>query len=581
MAKPRRTGLSLGLFLAAGGLLIPPAWTGLAVETAEPPPHAQGPEAPATQEVSSASLPAGKPQRAVVIPIRDEITEVTYKSVDRRLTAARQEGFDVVVIELDTPGGLLKATLDICQELKRLRDDGVRVVAWVNRSAYSAGTIVALAAGSVVMAANATMGDCQPIMMSPQGVSAVPEDVDAKITSPLMAELRDSARRNGYNMDLIESLIRPELQVFWLVNTETGERRFVNRRARDELFGLETGAGRSGSGVLRLLGAEGEKAALVEPVPDSRSRTAWRYVTEDPLIGTVKQPVVSERELLTMRDREARAFGFSAATVSSDRELQDFLGVQTPLRRLESSWPEAVVEWLASPMVRGVLFLLMVLGAYTEFQTPGFGLPGGVALVALILFFGAPYLAGFTVTWELVAVAVGLLLIAVEIFLLPGFGVPGILGLLLVGFGVLWSFVPPEPGPPSFVPRLPTMQMTYDYFYGGLKATAGGLTGAVAGILLLARYLSRLPVARHIIAPNPTREQIAVDDPYAGVARVGDLGRAESLLRPAGKARFGDRLLDVVSEDGYVPAGTPVRITRREGVKVVVRRVEDSGSPSA
>ncbi len=573
MARPRRTGFSLGALLAVCGLLIPPAWTGLAVETAPEPRGSAPSPAPGA---SSAPAVLEAPGRVAVIPIRDEITEITFKSVDRRLTTAREEGYDAVVIELDTPGGLLNATLDICRELKRLRDEGVRVIAWVNHSAYSAGTIVALAADTVVMAANATMGDCQPIMMSPQGVSAVPEDVDAKVTSPLMAELRDSARRNGYNMDLIEALIRPELQVFWLVHTETGEKRFVSQRGRDELFGLETGSARSGSGVLRLLGAEGEKGApAAEPVPDSRSRTPWRYVTEDPLIGPVKQPVVSDRELLTMRDREARAFGFSAATVSSERELREYLGAQESLRRLESSWPEAVVEWLASPMVRGVLFLLMVLGAYTEFQTPGFGLPGGVALVALILFFGAPYLAGFTVTWELIAVVVGLLLIAVEIFLLPGFGVPGILGLLLVGFGVLWSFVPPEPGPPSFVPRLPTMQLTYDYFYGGLKATAGGLTGAVAGILLLARYLPRMPMARHVIAPNPTREQITVEDPYAGVARVGDRGRAESLLRPAGKARFGDRLVDVVSEDGYVPAGTPVRITRREGVKVVVRRAEE------
>ncbi len=555
--------------IAAAGLLLPAVG---AVSTQ-----------PATQPVTTApsatrpaaTAPSGSFDHAVIVSIRDAITDITHDSLKRRLEQAEEEDSRLIIIELDTPGGALGVTLEICNTIKKLRDEGTQVYAWVNDMAYSAGTIIALATDGIVMARNATIGDCQPIMITGAGASAVPEDIEAKATSPLLEELDDSARRNGYNYDMLLAFIRPEIEMFWVVNPETGAQRYVNVHGRNRLFGL-TDRGEEPDEDEDEDGKKKKKKKLrPEPIPDSESKTAWKYVKESPGFGKIRQPIVTDRNLLTMRTDKAIAYGFCLAQVKDEAELKAYFNVTGTMDRLESNLVETAIEWLASPMVRGVLFLLMLMGAYTEFQSPGLGLPGAVSLVALILFLGAPYLAGYTVTWEIVAIMLGLALIAVELFVIPGFMVAGIFGFVLLAVGLLASFVPTEPWFPGkqwYTP--PSFEGTYTYARHGLYSLAGGLTGGLVGMVLVARYFPRLPIGNRIIIPNPTPEQVHIDDAYGGMARVGDIGQAESLLRPAGKARFGARMVDVVSEGEYVKSGTRVKVVERHGNRVVVRPVD-------
>lgn len=530
------------------------------------------PSAPATtQPASPAGL--GSFDRALVIPIEGTITDITYDSLKRRLTSARESGVPLIVLELDTPGGSLNATLDICKALKEQRDHDLSIYAWINKDAYSAGTIIALATDGIVMARNATIGDCQPIMMTTEGASAIPEDIEAKATSPLLAELRDSARRNGYPMDMVMALIRPELQIFWVENSDSKERRFVDTRGRNELFGLPDTEESSDGGGDKETKKSDKRRKVVEPVPDSRSTSAWKYVREAPGLEKVQQPIVSDRELLTMRTDEALAYGFSMATLNNQSDVRRYFNVIGEMRKLEYTWIEKAVEWLASPIVRGVLFLLMLLGAYTEFQHPGFGLPGIVALIALVLFLGAPYMAGITVTWEIVAVVLGIILVGVELFVLPGFGIAGIAGVLLILLGAISSFMPPEPGVPAWRPSWPSLPGSLTCLRNGLLTLIGSVFGAVVGMILVAHYLPRTPVARRMVSANPTREEVTIDDPYAGVAQLGDCGTVEGVLRPAGKARFGDVLVDVVSEGEFIGSGTRVTVIERAGNRIVVRQV--------
>lgn len=519
-------------------------------------------------DASPASPVAGMSfDTAMVIPVHTDINEITFDSIERRLTRARAEGKRLIIFDLDTPGGALGPTLEICDAIKKIRGEGVKTFAWVNNEAYSAGTIIALATDGIIMAPNATMGDCQPIMMTGTGAGAIPEEIEAKVTSPLLEELRDSARRNGYDMDLVTSLIRPEMQIFWIVNTETGERDFVDVQGRNDRFGWSD---QRGGGLLGgLLGSDAKN--LREPIPDSNSRTAWRYVREDPLLGQVNQPVVTDRELLTMRDERARAFGMALETVSGDEELRSYLNIRGPVLHVELTWMEKAVDWLSSPTVRAVLFMLMLLGAYTEFHAPGVGLPGAVALVCLVLFLGAPYVAGFTVTWEIVVIVLGLGLLAIELFVIPGFGVAGIAGLILLGFGLLSSFAPPEPFRRHWF-DLPELPQTYQYIRNGLIAMTAGFGAALVGMYFLAQYLPKAPIMNRIITPNPTRDEVEIEDPYHGIAKVGDLGRTETLLRPAGKARFGAMLVDVVSQGEYIDSNEKVEVIERCGNRVVVRK---------
>lgn len=529
---------------------------------------------PAVQTQPATTRPAVLPSgfdQAIIIPIEDAITDVTKDSIHRRLEHARENGIKLVIFEMETPGGALGATLDICSDIKAFRDAGNSVYTWVNDEAYSAGTIIALATDGIIMAPNATIGDCQPIMMTGGGASAVPEDIEAKVFSPLVVELEDSARRNGYDIDMVMAFIRPKLQIFWVVNEDTGEQEFVTAVERDQLFGLSDGGG--------LLGVfSGQKkpphASEPEPIPDSRSKTAWRYVKEHPELGEIRQPIVTDNILLTMRTHAAEAYGFSLATVTDVPGLKTLFAISGPVTRMENTFMEDLVELLASPMVRGVLFMLMLLGAYAEFQSPGLGLPGAVALAALVLFLGTPYLTGLADAWEIVAVVLGIALIMVEIFVLPGFGVAGILGLILLTVGLVASFAPTEPGWGDDWFRLPSLPLTYDYLRRGIYSLAGGLTGGLIGIGLIIKYFPETAVGRQIIAPNPVREQWVIALPEQDGARIGDVGVAETYLRPAGKARFGSSLLDVVTQGDYIERGQKVEIMERHGSRVVVRRAE-------
>ncbi|MEP0844586.1 MAG: ATP-dependent Clp protease proteolytic subunit [Phycisphaerae bacterium] len=536
--KPERAGrlvVSGGLLLLALGVSSAP----LAAQESAPDPRSDA-----------------QPQSVALIPITGEITDITRDSVARRFKVVREQGIGRVVLELNTPGGMVSSTLDICNAIRRLQDAGVKVHAWVNDKAYSGGAIIALAADDIIMAPNATIGDSQMIMMTPEGVGAVPEELEPKMTSPLYAELRDSARRNGYSLDLLLAFVKPEFEVFWVENTRTGERRFVNTKGRDELFAAGNGKDKE------------------------RDAGEWRYVESVPGLGAVVQPIDGPNTLLTLRTVEARAYGLSVGTAGSETELgtvlnlPDLGGLTRPVARMDLTWLELVAGWLASPAVRGVLFLIMMLGAYAEFKTPGVGLPGGVALIALVVFLGAPYLAGFTVTWEIVVILLGILLLVIEAFVIPGFGVAGIAGLVLLGIGLVASFVPKElPGPDSGG-WWPSGPLALDYLRRGLWALSGGTVGGLMGMYVLAKVMPRMPAASRLIAPNPTRDQIMVDDPYGGMARVGHIGRAEGVLRPAGKARFGALLVDVVSDGEFIPAGTRVEVVERAGSRVVVRRVD-------
>ena len=558
--KTQRSPIRRRVLFSLAGLLI----ASLGADRPDPPASQ-----PTTQKSPTTQL-AGF-NRALIVPIRGMITDVTFNSIQRRLKRVDEGNFDLVIFEMDTPGGILGTTLDICDAIFELRDNGIKTYAWINTDAYSAGTIIALATDGIVMARNATIGDCMPIMIIGGTPSAVDEDIEPKLLSPLLEKLEESIRRSRYDYDMVMAFIRPEVVMFWVENTQTGEKRFVEPHERNRLFGIDPED--RGGGLLNLFGRGEPKESVREPIPDSESKTDWRYVKEVPGYGEVRQPIVTDRNLLTMHTRKATAYGFSLATLIDEDDIRRHFNVTGVIERAENNWFEAIIEWLASPTIRGILFLLLMLGAYAEFQAPGFGVPGIVALVALILFLGAPYLAGITVEWEIVAIILGLLLIALEVFVIPGFGVAGILGTLLLVTGLLFSFVPPELGRGDWQPYLPSMEMSYKALARGLYSLLGGMTGSFVCMYFLAKYFRRIPVAGRIIAANPAHANIMMDDPYGGAAQVGDIGRSESLLRPAGKARFGALLVDVVSEGEYIQKGVRVEVIERAGNRVVVRHM--------
>jgi len=534
--------------------------------------------------------PAKKPPRgfnkAAIVVIDREINDVMAKSLDRRIKQAREQGVRLLIFELNTPGGSVTSALDICNRIKTLPPE-IHTVAWVKPHAFSAGAMIALSCAEILVAPYAQIGDCQPIMVGPEGVQAIPEDVRAKFTGPVLTEFRDSARKRGYDQLLCLAMIQPHIEVFWVENPRTGERRFVDRAERDRLFGIEptkSPEAHSRKTITRqkdeVQNVDVEKVEMeVRTRPGQRweavkSKTDWDYVNQVGDFKNDKQPIVAVDELLTMTQDEAIAYGFAAAKVGTEQQLLERYDVSGPLERMELNWSEELVDWLTNPIVRGILMVLVILGAYAEFHAPGVGLPGLVALICLAIFLGAPYLTGLANVWEIILVLLGLALLALEIFVIPGFGIAGVAGIVLVFLGLIATFVPDMGGPFT----LPRFGNTYVWqgLGTGLKVMASAFAASIVGAAILSRFFPRVPYVGKIVAENPAPEQVVMPTPYPHVAFLGDIGKTEGTLRPAGKARFGDTLVDVVSQSDFIGPGERVEVIERQGNRIVVRRVRDS-----
>lgn len=526
---------------------------------------------------------------AVIVLVKGEINDVMYQSIKRRVDQAKADDTRLIIFELDTPGGAVSSALDICALIKTIPDE-IHTVAWVNPHAFSAGSMIALACKEIVVNSYSQIGDCQPIMVGPQGVQAIPEDVKAKFTAPVLTEFRDSAKKRGYDDLMCVAMIQPQVEVFWVEKRGPDgkmiERRFVDRAERDRLFEVdrptEAPKTKTKTVITKEQGQAGpververEVVAAAKPRKDLvKSKSQWEYVTSVGDFKVTKNPIVASDELLTMTQDEAIAYGFAIAKVDNQDELAQLYDIGGDIERIKFNWSEKLVNWLTNPIVRGILMVLVMLGAYVEFNTPGVGVPGLVALICLAIFLGAPYLTGLANIWEIILVVLGVVLIIVEMFVFPGFGIAGLSGIILILVGLISTFVPEEPGRLPFT--IPRFAVTWEGAITGLQVMASSMVASLVGAVVLSRYFAHVPYVGNIVSPNPTVEDISAGETYPRSAFIGEIGKTVGPLRPAGKARFGETLVDVVSESDYIESGEPVEVVERYGNRIVVRRARQA-----
>lgn len=285
---------------------------------------------------------------------------------------------------------------------------------------------------------------------------------------------------------------------------------------------------------------------------------------------TAKKTVVAKGELLTMDNIEAETLGFSAMTVEDIPALLAAMDMaDLDIVPIQQEWSEGLMRFLGT---FAPLLLMIGLGAlYTEIKAPGFGVPGIVGLIALFLFFMNQYTVGLADYTELLIVLLGLVLIGFEIFVIPGFGIAGIAGAvcLIIGFILsLQGFVIPDPAMP--------WQM--DLMVGNLVQVLGAVLVAFLISLFMLRYV--LPrFSRVISGPylDTTLREFHADSSEALTAAIGDTGVARTDLRPAGKATINDRIYDVVTEGQFLEKNTPIMVSAIRGnILVVAKKEADS-----
>ena len=271
--------------------------------------------------------------------------------------------------------------------------------------------------------------------------------------------------------------------------------------------------------------------------------------------------VVEAGKLLTLTADEALDLGYAKGMHSSLNDLVRELG-QDPrdVTTIDPNWAELIVRFLTNPVVAPLLLTLGFLGLLFEVKTPGFGFGGLAGLIGLSLFFGAHLIVGLAGWEELMLITAGLVLIAVEVFIIPGFGVAGTLGIVSVGAGVVLSMLG----------RFPTLT---DMGFAFSAVVAAMIITAVFAYAFL-RHLRWSRRLGGLFLRQATAKEAGYISGDVRSDLVGQQGTAATTLRPAGVGMFGDERIDVVTEGPWIEAGRSIQILRSEGYRHVVREVD-------
>jgi membrane-bound serine protease (ClpP class) len=275
--------------------------------------------------------------------------------------------------------------------------------------------------------------------------------------------------------------------------------------------------------------------------------------------------IIDTGKVLTLTAEEAIQYGFCEGTAENIEQVIELAGIENyEIRQHTLTALDKVIGFLLNPLISGLLIMVIVGGIYFELQSPGIGFPIAAAATAAVLYFAPLYLEGLAENWELVIFLVGILLIAVEIFAIPGFGVAGISGILLVITGLTLAMVD-------------NLVFDLDWniaFAEVIKKFFIVITSMFLSFIL-SLYIGKQLFTSSTFAGLALDSTLEVKDGFLGVEGqtrnlVGKTGLAESVLRPSGKVVIEDEIYDALSEYGFINKGEKVRVIKYEGGQIHV-----------
>jgi membrane-bound serine protease (ClpP class) len=354
---------------------------------------------------------------------------------------------------------------------------------------------------------------------------------------------------------------------------------FVNRRAISagalislaaETIAMADG-GTIGAATPVEMGAPGAPAQPVAEKTVSYMRKEFRATAESrkrpPLLAEamvdvdVEIPgVIDKGKLLTLTTEEAlqhQLADLRANSLAALLQALDLTGAE--VRTASPTWAETLVRFLTHPVVSSLLMTLGILGLIVEIRTPGFGIPGALGLLSLGLFFWGHWLVQLAGWEELLLVGLGVVLLALEVFVIPGFGLSGLLGLAALLGGLGLSIV--------------GAGATWEALLAAMGWVALSVLLALVASLALLRVLPRLPWGRRLILETELLAGVGgASAPEHDRRWLGKSGTAVTPLRPAGLASLDGERVDVVSEGAFIEAGQAIDVIRVDSNRIVVRQ---------
>jgi len=271
-------------------------------------------------------------------------------------------------------------------------------------------------------------------------------------------------------------------------------------------------------------------------------------------------------KVLTLTSKEAIKVGYCQAEAADVEQIFTAEGLDLKNRiDHQVTTIDRIIAFLISPVVSGFLILLIIGGIYFEMQTPGIGFALLVSVVAAALFFAPLYLEGLAAHWEIGLFLVGIVLLLLEVFVIPGFGVAGILGIICIVAGLALSMV---------------LNDFFDFNVTGSEQLTTAviivLFSMVASIVIsviLGKSIMKTPVFRRLVLEDEQRSDLGYVSGKQSAGIVGKEGFAKTDMRPSGKIEIEGVWYDAIALDGYLEKGTPVYVEKQENYNVFVRKM--------
>lgn len=440
--------------------------------------------------------------KASVVSLTGPISGDSVARVRVRLEEAITSKANFLCLKIDSAGGSPEQSLVLARWLREINPAEVKTVAYIPNQARSDAALIALACDDVVMNETAVLGG--------EGAAIM----DARQADAIEAAWQKIMQGNLKTLEALPlALVLPEYQVSRFVQQSTG---------RTEYF--------SSSALL-----------------PRKDKASWK-----------KQQDLAPGPLL-VDGLQAEAYGLTDQPVTSFSDLAERYGLGDDITRIEPGWADRLLDALASPGLAWLLLLVGGVGLYIEVQTPGLGFGGFIAMVAFIIYFWSQYLNGTSGWLEVMLFLAGVICLAAEIFVVPGIGILGLGGgLLIVASLVLAS--------QSFV--LPSNSYQVQQLQVSLLGILGAGVGVVAFGVVVRRWLPSTPVLRHVLLVPPDRDD--QNEVVSFEHLIGKTGVTVTRLAPAGKADIENHLHDVYADDMLIESGMAVQVTAVRSGRIIV-----------
>lgn len=278
--------------------------------------------------------------------------------------------------------------------------------------------------------------------------------------------------------------------------------------------------------------------------------------------------IIDTGKILTFTANEALKHGYCEGLADNVKEvIEERLSIKEyELKSYEITAYDNIKGFLTGPVLQGILIMLIVGGIYFELQSPGIGFPLAISILAGILYLAPLYLDGLAANWEIIIFILGVVLVAVEVFVIPGFGIAGIAGVILVIMGLTLTMVG---------------NFSVEDFEGGdlspLARALGVVMVSVLVSLITSIWLTKRFWGQGALSKLALDTSESVEDGFVGVPTkqydlVGKEGVTISVLRPSGKVLVGDDVYDAISELGFIEKDETIIISKYETGQIYVHK---------